>query len=139
MMDLKAKERAKERQRKANQKKEAEVRKQVVPMREDGTMATRQPIGTNLGNRQRMQEFKNKLLKEENGNRILQKLLDVALDDDHPGQMSAIKICMDRMLPLGMFDEAKSKSDRPSIQINITGIGESVSVGETIDGEVIDE
>ena len=138
-MDLKAKERAKARTKRENQRKDAEIRKQLVPMREDGTMLAQQPIGTNLGNRQRMQEFKNKLLKEENGNRILQKVLDVAMDDEHPGQMSAIKICMDRMLPLGLFDEAKSKNDRPSIQINITGIGDAISVGETIDGEVLDE
>lgn len=138
-MDLKAKERAKERQRKANRKEAEEASRKGLTVLPNGSDVARQPIGTNVGNRQRMQEFKNKLLKEENGNRILQKLLDVALDDNHPGQMSAIKICMDRMLPLGMFEEAKSKSDKPTISINITGIGESITVGtEPIEGEVID-
>lgn len=100
-------------------------------------MLARQPIGTPLGNRQRMQEFKNKLLTEENGNRILAKVLEVAMDDEHPGQMSAIKLCMDRMLPTSLFDDEKKSGDRPSITINISGIGESVNV-EPIDGEVID-
>ena len=136
-MDLKAKERAKARQKKENQRKDREARKQLVPMREDGTMLARQPIGTPLGNRQRMQEFKNKLLTEENGNRILAKVLEVAMDDEHPGQMSAIKLCMDRMLPTSLFDDEKKSGDRPSITINISGIGESVNV-EPIDGEVID-
>lgn len=136
-MDLKAKERAKARQKKENQRKDREARKQLVPMREDGTMLARQPIGTPLGNRQRMQEFKNKLLTEENGNRILAKVLEVAMDDENPGQMTALKLCMDRMLPTSLFDDEKKSGDRPSITINISGIGESVNV-EPIDGEVID-
>ena len=136
MMD--ARERAKARTKKENQRKEREVRNQIVPMREDGTMAPKRALGTTIGNKQRMQEFKNKLLTEENGNKVLMKVMEVAMDDEHPGQSAALKMMMDRMLPTSMFDESKPNGDRPSIQINITGIGESVSVGNTIDGEVVD-
>ena len=136
-MDLAAKERAKARTRKENQRKEKAVRNQLVPMREDGTMAARQMIGTPLGNKQRMQEFKNKLLKEENGNKILQKVLEVAMDDDHPSQAACLKMCMDRMLPTSMFDESKASSDRPSIQINISGLNEPVVSGNTVEGEYV--
>ena len=131
-----AKERAKARTKKENYKKEMAVRNQIVPMREDGTMAPKRALGTPIGNKQRMQEFKNKLLTEENGNKVLMKVLEVAMDDENPGQMAALKLCMDRMLPTSMFDEAKAASDRPNIQINITGIGESVSVSnDPIEGE----
>lgn len=133
-----AKERAKARTKKENYKKEMAVRNQIVPMREDGTMAPKRALGTPIGNKQRMQEFKNKLLTEENGNKVLMKVLEVAMDDEHPGQSAALKMCLDRMLPTSMFDETKAASDRPSIQINITGIGENqVSPAKVIDGEVI--
>ena len=138
-MDLRAKEAAKKRKTRENQRKEKEIRNQIVPMREDGSMAPMRPIGTPIGNKQRMQQFKEKLLREENGNKILQKVLEVAMDDEHPGQSAALKMCMDRMLPTSMFDEDKKGSDRPQIQINITGIGDKVDIGSnTIDGELVD-
>lgn len=135
-MDLRAKEAAKKRKTRENQRKEKEVRNQIVPMREDGTMAAMQKIGTPLGNKQRMQQFKDRLLKEENGTRILTKVLEVAMDDNHPGQMAAIKLCMDRMLPTSLFEEDKKGTDRPAIQINITGINEPKA--NVVEGEVID-
>ena len=42
-----------------------------------------------------------------------------------------IKLCMDRMLPVSMFE--KEKNNRSAIQINITGIGEVQSVQQDID------
>ena len=135
-MDLKAKEAAKKRKTKANYKKEMAVRNQIVPIREDGSMAPKRALGTPIGNKQRMQEFKNKLLTEENGNKILQKVMEVAMDDDHPGQSAALKMALDRMLPTSMFDEDKKNNDRPSIQINITGINEPKT--NIVEGEVID-
>jgi hypothetical protein len=134
-MDLKAKERAKARTKKENYKKEMAVRNQIVPMREDGTMAPKRALGTPIGNKQRMQEFKSKLLTEENGNKVLMKVLEVAMDDEHPGQSAALKMCLDRMLPTSMFDEDKKGTDRPSIQINISGLNDPVVSGETIEGE----
>jgi hypothetical protein len=138
MMDLKAKERAKARTKKENYKKEMAVRNQIVPMREDGTMAPKRALGTPIGNKQRMQEFKNKLLTEENGNKVLMKVLEVAMDDQHPGQSAALKMMLDRMLPTSMFDETKAAGDRPSIQINISGLSEPKVEGAVIDGESYD-
>jgi hypothetical protein len=54
------------------------------------------------------------------------------MNDEHPAQLAAIKLCMDRMLPVSMFEkEGKSRS---AVTINITGIGE-ISHGETIDAQ----
>jgi len=87
----------------------------------------RKPIGTVVGNKQRMQEFKERLLHAPVGETIIRKVLDVALDDEHPGQMAAMKMCLDRMLPVAMFEEKKD-SGRAAIQINITGIGEAPAI-----------
>jgi hypothetical protein len=47
--------------------------------------------------------------------------VEIALNDDHPGQMAALKMCIDRTLPVSMFE--KDKSQRTAVTISITGIG----------------
>ena len=92
----------------------------------------RKPVGTAVGNKQRMQEFKDRLLHAPVGESIIRKVLEVALDDKHPGQMSAMKMCLDRMLPVAMFED-KKEGGRTAIQINITGIGETVVESKDVD------
>jgi hypothetical protein len=72
---------------------------------------------TKIGERQRMQQFKKVLLRERNGTQIVEKALQIALDNDHPGQMAAVKLCMDRILPVSMFEEEK-KGDTFTISIS---------------------
>ncbi len=52
---------------------------------------------------------------------VVQKVLDIALEDGHPGQMAALKLCMERALPVSMFE--KTAAQRAAVTINITGIG----------------
>jgi hypothetical protein len=40
--------------------------------------------------------------------------------------MAALKMCMDRTLPIGMFE--KDKSQRSAITINITGLGQEPTI-----------
>jgi hypothetical protein len=49
--------------------------------------------------------------------------------------MAALKLCMDRMLPVTLFE--KEGKQRSAITINITGIGE-VTQAQTIDAEDIE-
>lgn len=93
----------------------------------------RAPISTPLGVKQRMQEFKEMLCKNENGTACISKVLQIAMDDEHPGQMGALKMCMDRLLPTSMFEEKKEDGARSMININITGLSAEIN-GETIDG-----
>lgn len=72
-----------------------------------------------------------KLLLEEKSEKVIKKLLQIALDDEHSGQMAAIKMAVDRMLPVSEFEKA-SGSSRPTITINIGGVNEP----DVIDGEV---
>ena len=68
----------------------------------------------------RLKELKELLLKS-GGKTVVQKVLDIAMDDAHPGQMTALKMCMDRTLPTSLFD--KEKGARSAVNITITGIG----------------
>jgi hypothetical protein len=52
---------------------------------------------------------------------VAQKVIEIALNDEHPHQLVALKMCLDRTLPVSMFE--KDKSQRSAVTINITGLG----------------
>lgn len=84
---------------------------------------------------QRVKELK-ELLINSAGVNVVQKTVQIALDDDHPAQMAALKLCMDRMLPVTLFE--KEKNQRSAVNITISGIG-GVTIGEnTVDAEDIE-
>ena len=74
---------------------------------------------------QRIKELK-ELMIRSGGKDVAEKVIQIALNDEHPGQMAALKMCMDRTLPIGMFE--KDKSQRSAITINITGLGQEPMV-----------
>jgi hypothetical protein len=78
---------------------------------------------------QRLNELKQMLL-DSSGRRVVQKVVDIAMDDAHPSQMAALKLCMERTLPVSLFE--KDKGHRGAVTINITGIGE-VTASAVID------
>ena len=80
---------------------------------------------------QRIKELK-ELMIRSGGKDVAEKVIQIALNDEHPGQMAALKMCMDRTLPIGMFE--KDKSQRSAITINITGLGEQPTVIDAGDG-----
>jgi hypothetical protein len=84
---------------------------------------------------QRVKELK-ELLINSAGVNVVQKTVQIALDDDHPAQMAALKLCMDRMLPVTLFE--KEKNQRSAVNITISGIG-GVSIGDnTVEAEDIE-
>lgn len=70
----------------------------------------------------RLKELKEILIKS-GGKHVVEKVIQIALNDNHPGQMAALKMCIDRTLPTSMFE--KDKNQRSAVTINITGIGDS--------------
>ena len=83
---------------------------------------TKGKIGRPVGDAGRIEEFKQRLLAT-GGTRILDKMIAIALDDEHPGQMAAIKLAIDRFLPVSVFDSAKNNNGNiPQISINISGL-----------------
>lgn len=79
---------------------------------------------------QRIKELK-KMLIEGQGEQVVQKVLDIALEDGHPGQMAALKMCMDRALPASMFE--KTAAQRSAINITITGLTGPPEIKDIID------
>ena len=74
------------------------------------------------------------------GDNVINKIINIALDDEHQGQMAALKMCMDRVLPVSYFERDKATGGRSAVNITITGIGgETTIIGdEAIEGEVIE-
>ena len=85
---------------------------------------------------QRLKELKDMLIKSS-GKDVVEKMISIALNDDHPAQMAAIKMCVDRTLPVSMFE--KDKSQRSAVTINITGIGAPTATTTTIEPEDIED
>ena len=79
---------------------------------------------------QRIKDLKDMLIKSS-GKDVVEKLIMIALNDNHPAQMAAIKMCVDRTLPVSMFE--KDKSQRSAVTINITGIGAPIASTTTIE------
>ena len=69
---------------------------------------------------QRLKELK-ELMIRSGGKDVAQKVIEIALNDDHPHQLVALKMCLDRTLPISMFE--KDKSQRSAVTISITGLG----------------
>ena len=69
---------------------------------------------------QRIKDLKDMLIRSS-GKDVVEKMISIALNDNHPAQMAAIKMCVDRTLPVSMFE--KDKSQRSAVNITITGIG----------------
>jgi len=95
----------------------------------------RMPVKTFVGKKQRVAEFKELLLSPVVGKNVIRKVIEVALNDDHPGQMAALKMCIDRQLPISSF-ESKKGGQRASVQINISGIGEAPITIDNDSGDI---
>jgi hypothetical protein len=81
-------------------------------------------IGRPVGQAARIEEFKQQLIAT-NGSVLISKLIQVALHDGNPGQMAALKMCVDRILPVSHFDKATNGNQSPTISINISGLTNS--------------
>jgi len=77
------------------------------------------------------------MLIKSSGKDVVEKMISIALNDNHPAQMAAIKMCVDRTLPVSMFE--KDKSQRSAVTINITGIGAPTATTTTIDEDDIQD
>lgn len=90
--------------------------------------------GRPAGERAIMDEYKARMLASPKSSRVLEKVFEIALNDEHSGQMAAMKLVLDRIVPASAFDTAKGNNgSAPQISINITGLGSpSVQAEEVI-------
>jgi len=91
---------------------------------------TKNKVGRPKGDSARIQEFKERLLAT-GGTKIIDKMVQIALTDGHPGQMAAVKLALDRLLPISLFEQSKAAGGVPTISINISSLGAPQPVIET--------
>lgn len=79
-------------------------------------------VGRPKGDKAIMDEYRMRMLASPKSAKVLEKVYEVALSDGHPGQMAAMKLVLDRVVPASAFDTTKSAGGTPQISINITGL-----------------
>jgi hypothetical protein len=101
----------------------------------------RNAVGRPKGDADAIREYKARLLASPKSRKVMDSILNAALDDDHKNQAAAWKLVVDRLMPLSYFDEAKSTGGKAAVNITITSVGgETTIIGEqeeTIDGEFV--
>jgi hypothetical protein len=118
-------------------RKRGRPKKSEVEAKKRGNRGVR---GRPPGDAARINEFKARLLATS-GDKVINKVIQIAQDDEHPGQMAALKMCMDRVLPLSYFEKDKATGGRNAISITITGVGGDTTIvgnSENEEGEIID-
>ena len=99
----------------------------------------RNSVGRPKGDAARINELKARLLATS-GDKVINKVIAIALEDGHPVQSAALKMCMDRVLPVSYFDKKNESGGRNAVSITITGVGGDTTVvgGDAIEGEYED-
>lgn len=97
-------------------------------------------IGRPLGDAAILNEYKARMLNSPKSKRVLQKIIEAALDDEHKHQAVAWKIVSDRIAPVAIFDnEVKRAGTGNHISITISGVPTVNIDGGEIEGEGTDE
>ncbi len=97
-------------------------------------------VGRPKGDKAIMDEYKARMLASPKSASVLEKVYEVALTDGHPGQMAAMKLILDRIVPQSAFDVSKAGGSVPQISINISSVGTPTieTVEDVTDVEVKD-
>lgn len=119
-----------------NPKQAVLPKKKGRPSKDRLAEVKKRPVGRPKGDASAIEEFKARLMASPKSRKVLDSILDAALDDDHKNQAAAWKLLVDRMLPMSYFDKATSSNSRPSVNITISGVGETI-VSDVIDAEDI--
>ena len=114
------------------------------PKSELSSNLKRNAVGRPKGDAAIINEYKARMLSSPKSRKVLDAIFDAALDNDHKNQAAAWKLVVDRILPVSAFEQDIIKQGgRSAIQINITGIGTTVSETEVVedvtDVEIKDE
>ena len=106
-------------------KKRGRPPKTAVTAKKPGNRVAR---GRPKGDAAIINEYKARMLASPKSVKVLNTIMDAALDNEHKNQAAAWKLVMDRMLPVSAFEkEVNSGNARNAIQINISGVGADIS------------
>lgn len=76
---------------------------------------------------------------QKHADAIAQRLVKIALNDDHPGQLAAIKLCMERLVPATKAVDATGLAGKQvSIKISVEAADTFEKVVEAEDFEVVE-
>ena len=64
-------------------------------------------------------DYKARMLASPKSESVLQKILDVALDDDHKNQAACMKMVVDRILPSSYFEKDRLSGGKSSVEVNL--------------------
>lgn len=110
-----------QKKRKGGRPKKADIQAKLKPGK----------VGRPAGDYQKARELCARMLVSE-GDRMLRTLIEMALTDGHPNQMAALKMCLDRSLPISYFEnKSESGNGAQGIVINITGVTTSPNIETT--------
>ena len=85
-----------------------------------------------------LKEFRQRLLLNPKSPRLIEKLFDLAFDDEAKNQSTALKILSDRLMPVAGF--TSDGKQQAQVSINISGLEPTHGVTiEGTTGEVDDE
>lgn len=82
-----------------------------------------------------MAEFKARLINSPKSRKVLEKIFDAALNDEHKNQGAAWKLIVERLAPLSSFE--KGSGGKAAITINISGLNDAkvMASEEPLEGE----
>ena len=97
-------------------------------------------VGRPAGDAAIINDYKSRMLASPKSRKVLDKIMDAALDDDHKHQAVAWKIVADRVIPIAAFEKGVKDSGKSnSISISITGVGGETTIIAGEDSEEVEE
>lgn len=87
-------------------------------------MKEKRSVGRPKGTAAIINEYRDRMLMSPKSSKVLEKIFDAALNDEHPHQAAAWKLVVDRVVPVSAFDQAKQGGSMPQISINISGLNQ---------------
>lgn len=99
-------------------------------------------VGRPAGDAAAIAEYKARLLASPKSRKVLDSILNAALDDEHKNQAAAWKLLVDRLMPLSYFDKDKMGGGKSAVNITITGVGGDTTIigdkeQDALEGEFI--
>ena len=91
-------------------------------------------LGRPKGDKAIIDEYKARMLNSPKSAKVLESILNAALNDDHKNQAAAWKLVVDRIMPVSAFEQTKQGGGAPTVSINIMGLGQATT--EVIDNDV---
>jgi hypothetical protein len=116
-----------------NKPKRGRPRKKDIEAKKSGN---RGKVGRPKGDASVINEYKARMLASPKSPKVLEKIFDAALNDEHKHQSAAWKILVDRLLPQSYFDKDKVSGGTAGINITIATVDKPTTI---IEGTTVTE